>query len=199
MTAPPAEPMGVEAFLSWAEGKSDHKGLELHAGRVARRAPLRVRDLRLRGTVLGLLLAAEEGTGAEHVVLGPGSMVVPGEATALDPDLVVVPRRAVDWDACTAPEPVAVVELVRLGDGAAAWADRLRGYAGLPSLRHVLVLDAWARRALHLRRAGPGSGGWRGRGLAGGVVPLDPVPVALDLDRLWGERSRIPATPAGEG
>ena len=126
-------------------------------------------------------------------------MVVPGEATALDPDLVVVPRRAVDWDACTAPEPAAIVELVRRGGGVGAWADRLRAYAELPSLRHLLVLDAWARRALHLRRAGPGVGGWQGRTLAGGVVSLDPVPMSVDLDALWTERSRIPATPAGEG
>ena len=198
MTAPPAEPMGVETFLAWAEREANHKGLEIHAGRVRRRAPLRVRDLRLRGAVLELLLAAEEGTRSEHVVLGPGSMVVPGEATALDPDLVVVPRRAVDWDACTVPEPVAIVELVRRGGGVGAWADRLRAYAELPSLRHLLVLDAWARHALHLRRTSPGLGGWRGQGLAGGGVSFDPVPAAVDLDRLWSERSSIPGPPAAE-
>ena len=199
MTGRPDEPMTAEAFLAWAEALPDNKGLELRGGVVARRAPLRMRDLLVRGALLRELLAAEEGAEAEHVVLGPGTAVVLGETTALDPDLVVAPRAKIDWDALVAPDPVVVAELMRRGDQAADWVARLRGYAALPSLRHVLVLDAASRRALHLRRAGPGPEGWAGGVLARGVVRLDPVRASVDLERLWAERSRVPGTILARG
>ena len=199
MTGRPDEPMTAEAFLAWAEVLPDTKGRELRGGVVARRAPPRMRDLLIRGALLHELLAAEEGDEAEHVVLGPGAAVVLDETTALDPDLVVAPRAKVDWDAVTAPDPVAIVEIVRRGDRATDWVARLRGYAVLPSLRHVLVLDAAGRRALHLRRTGPGPEGWDGRVLVRGVVRLDPVRAGVDLERLWAERSRVPGATLARG
>ena len=81
-------------------------------------------------------------------------MVVLDGRTALDLDAVVVPRSLVDWEACVAPGPVVVAEIVRRGDGAADWLARLRACGRASSLRHVLVLDARHRRALWLRRAG---------------------------------------------
>ena len=118
-----------------------------------------------------------------YEVLGFGPLVITGKATAVEPHLVIVPKAGVDWDDVVLRDPVAVVEVQRADGRAEYWTPRLRAYAMLPTVQHVVAVHAAARVAIHLRRTATST--ISGRALRGSVVALDPLPVSLDLDRVW--------------
>lgn len=125
---------------------------------------------------------------AVYEVLGFGPLVVVDEFTAVEPHLVIVPRAAVDWDSVVLPDPVAIVEVPRADGRAEYWVPRLRAYAMLPTVRHVVAVHAAAQVALHLRRTAAGT--ISGRALRGGMIVLDPLSLSLDLDQAWSRLDR---------
>lgn len=176
----------IEAFVEWALGLEDPRFWELRDGRAVQRPASWVEDGLARTEVLGQLWPSFQED-EELELFGPGLLVPTGPRTAIEPHFVVVPRAGLDGDSVVVRDPLVVVEVPRRDARAEHWLPRLRGYALLPSVRHVLAVHPRARAALHLRREGQGAGpgAVAGRVLRGGVVRLDPLAAALDLDTLW--------------
>ena len=168
-------------------GAADPKRWELHDGRPTQRPASWWHDGVVKSALLVQLHAALEND-PTHEVLGFGPLVITGPNTAVEPRLVIVPRAKVDWDDVVLRDPVAVVEVQRADGRAEYWAPRLRAYAALPTVQHVVAVHAIARTALHLRRAADGA--IAGRLLRGGAVEFDPLSVSLDLDRAWARLER---------
>ena len=179
--------MTLEEFIAWSSVLDDPKRWELHSGVPVQRPASWWLDGRLKSEVLSQLHGALEGDPG-YELLGFGPLVVVGPTTAVEPHLAVVPRNAVDWDSFVLPDPLVVVEMPRADGSVQYWAPRLRAYATLPTVQHILAVHAAARTALHLRRAANGT--MTGRVLRGGTVELAPPGVSLDLDRVWARLDR---------
>ena len=179
--------MSLEAFLDWALALPDPRFWELHEGEPVQRPASWWLDGRLKSEVLSQLHGALEGDPG-YELLGFGPLLVVGPTTAVEPHLAIVPKDAVDWDSFVLPDPLVVVEMPRADGSVQYWLPRLRAYATLPNVQHILAVHAAARTALHLRRAANGT--MTGRVLRGGTVELAPPGVALDLDRVWARLDR---------
>lgn len=149
-------PMTIEEFVKWSLALPDPKRWELHDGRPTQRPASWWADGAAKGELLVQLHAALEND-PTHEVLGFGLLVITGEATAVEPHLVIVPKAGVDWDDVVLCDPVAVVEVQRADGRAEYWMPRLRAYAMLPTVRHVVAVHAAARVALHLRGTAAGT------------------------------------------
>lgn len=183
--------MSVEEFVAWALSLEDPRFWELHDGRAVQRPASWWEDGLLKTGILGQLWPASERDAA-HEVFGPGLLVPVGPRTASEPHFTVVPRAGIDEDSPVVRDPLVVIEAPRRDARAEHWGPRLRAYAGLPSVRHVVAVHAAARAALHLRRveAGAEAGAIAGRFLRDGVITLEPFDAALDLDALWARLDR---------
>ena len=179
--------MSVEEFVAWALALEDPRFWELHDGEPTQRPASWVQDGILKTEVLGQLHPAFAHDPA-HEFFGPGLLVPVAERTATEPHFTVVPRATLDWDSPVVRDPVVVIEVPRRDARAEYWLPRLRGYAGLPSVLHVVAVHASARVALHLRRTEAGA--VSGRCLRRGIITLEPLDAALDLDALWARFNR---------
>ena len=179
--------MNLEAFLDWALALPDPRFWELHDGEPTQRPASWVEDGLIKTEVLGQLHRAFEDDPA-HEFFGPGLLVPVAERTATEPHFTVVPRATLDWDSPVVRDPVVVIEVPRRDARAEHWAPRLRGYAGLPSVLHVVAVHAAARAALHLRRTEAGA--VSGRFLRSGIIVLEPFDAVLDVDALWSRLNR---------
>lgn len=179
--------MTVDEFIAWALALPDPRRWELHDGRPARRPGSWMADGLAKTEALVQLMDALEDD-PKHEVVGFGPLLVTGERTAVEPHLVVVPRNRQHPEDVVLHEPFAVVELPQADGTARHWLPRLRAYAMLPTVRHVVAVHAAARTAVHLRREADGT--ITGRVLRGGSIALDPLPVALDLDGIWARPDR---------
>ena len=179
--------MSVEEFVAWALALEDPRFWELHEGEPVQRPASWVEDGLIKTEVLGQLHPAFEHD-AEHEFFGPGLLVPVAERTATEPHFTVVPRVGPDWDSPVVRDPVVVIEVPRRDGRAEYWAPRLRAYAGLPSVLHVVAVHAAVRTALHLRCSEAGA--ITGRFLRSGTITLEPFDAVLDVDALWARLDR---------
>lgn len=171
--------MTVAEYLAWAEAQPESTRTELVGGEiVAMAAERNVHNLVKQQMWLALRDAVRDA-GLPCTVLGDGATVVIDERTAYEPDALVQCGVPVDLLSLTADAPTIVVEVISPTSRGVDTNHKLRGYMGLPSVRHYLVVDAAARTVLH--HAKGADGGLETRSVAGGRLRLDPPGLALDV------------------
>jgi len=175
--------MTVDQFLAWLEEGPEGARYELVAGEVVSMAPERAAHARLKAEVWLALRQAIRSAGLECEALPDGLTVEIDEYTAYEPDAVVHRGARLADDALLVPEPVIVVEVLSPTTKAHDAGAKLAGYFRLPSVRHYLLVRTEQRTVIHHRR--DDGGAIATRIVTGGILPLDPPGLALDLGQIY--------------
>jgi len=165
------EPMSVAAFFAWQERQAERYEL---VGGVPVRMMAGARNLHddIVVNLLAALHASLRGSGCRPFT-GDGSVeTVPGRIRRPD---VGVDCGARDPDALTAAEPRLVAEVLSPSTRDFDAFEKVEEYRGVPSLRHILLIEPNTPEVMHGSR--DGAGAWRRER----VADLD---AALDLDAL---------------
>ena len=181
-----AGPMTIEAFLEWLETRPETERWELIEGEPVRMmAPETVRHVRLKRNVAESLRAALTAKGLPCEALGDGVAVRVGDEGQFQPDAVVTCAEAVDPDSVEVPEPVVVVEVLSPSTRSRDLTDKMRGYFGLPSVAHYLLIEQRKRLIIHMRRSAAAR--IEKTFHTEGRIELDPPGVALAVEDVYAD------------
>lgn len=167
----------VEEYLEWAQ--EDGGRYELHAGQLVAMAPERNLHNLTKGETFAALRDAVRSAGLACTVFSDGVTVKTNDDTAYEPDVTVQCGGAVDLTKMTADAPVIVVEVLFPSSIGVDTGAKLSGYLGLPTLRHVLIIDPDRRIVTHHRPDAPP------RILSEGVLTLDPPGLDVPVEALF--------------
>jgi Uma2 family endonuclease len=170
--------MTVDEYLAWA---LEHPGrYELIDGAVRQMSPETVRHADIKGQIYIALRQAIKRAGLKFFTMADGMTVRVAPNTAFEPDALVYGEPRVDDDSIEIPNPIIIVEVGSPSTGGYDEKTKLPLYLALPSVRHVLIVNAKARSVTHHRKLSDGS--IVVEQLTGGILRLDPpgleIPVA---------------------
>lgn len=181
--------MTVGEFLTWRESLADDEArYELVAGVPVRlMAPTTIRHAQILHNASAALRDAITKAGLPCRVYdsGPGIAADQRGDECRIPDVVVTCSSAIDETTHLVPEPMIMVEVVSPSTRLADINDKVEFYAGIPSIRHYLVIEQDRRRVLYHGR-GP-SGALEPRIIRAGEIPLDPPGIRLAVETLYRE------------
>ena len=175
--------MTVDEYLAWLEDKADDTRYELVAGQPVAMAREPAAHARTKAQIWRLLRDGLESPDLAGEALPDGLTVEIDEYTAYEPDAVVHRGARLADDALLVPEPVIVVEVLSPTTKAHDAGAKLAGYFRLPSVRHYLLVRTEQRTVIHHRR--DDGGAIATRIVTGGILPLDPPGLALDLGQIY--------------
>ena len=173
--------MTVDAFLTWAEGRSGRYELEL--GRVLAMSPQTAGHLRRKQAAFNTLSAAISRAGLSCEAFADGASVRIDATTAYEPDALVYCGSTLPPEAFEVPDPVVVVEVVSPTSGSRDHNEKLVGYFLVPSIRHYLIVHPDRRILVHHARDGDAI---RTRILGSGAIRLEPPGLDLAVEDLFG-------------
>lgn len=176
--------MTVDEFLVWAEGQ-DGKW-ELYNGVPYLMAPERTRHGERKFAVQTALLSAIRRAGLPCHMLPDGATVRVSSTTAHEPDALVYCGSKLPGDTIEVPNPVIVVEVASPSTRKIDASLKLKGYFGLPSVHHYLIIDPEGPPVLHHQRQSDGS--IRTCIVADGALQLDPPGLTITIDELFASQ-----------
>ncbi|MBV9076009.1 MAG: Uma2 family endonuclease [Methylobacteriaceae bacterium] len=180
-----AQPMTVDEFLAWADGRDGR--YELESGQVVAMAPANLGHARTKAaTFLGLSGGiAKSGLDCACYVDGPAVRV--DVRTSYVPDIVVQCGPQPPDAASELDRPMIVVEVLSPSTAYRDLGVKLAGYFEVTSIAHYLIVDVERRRVIHHAR---GPDGTILTALpTGGDLRLDPPGLTLPLAALFPEEA----------
>jgi Uma2 family endonuclease len=170
--------MTVDEYLTWALA---HPGrYELVDGVVRQMSPETVGHAHAKGLAYIALRAAVTRAGSNVIVLPDGATVRVAKDAAFEPDALVYAPPIVDPDDLEIPNPMIVVEVISPSTHKYDTGFKLQGYTSMPSMQHVLIVNAKTQTILHHRRISETK--FEMMTLKEGILHLDPpgleIPVA---------------------
>ena len=181
MSEPSPDPMTVEEFLHWAEGRPGRH--ELVDGRVCAMAPERAGHARAKVATYLALRDAIRHAGLPCEAFPDGMTVRTDARTAYEPDALVTCGPRLPDDDVVVPAPVIVVEVLSPSTGFFDRHGKLAGYFAVPSIRHYLIVDIDRPLVIHHAREGAEI---RTRLVPSGPLRLDPPGLDLTVEDLLG-------------
>ena len=175
------QPMTVDDFLLWAEGRPGRH--ELVDGRVCAMAPERAGHARAKIRAQRALDDAIARESLPCEAMGDGMAVRVDLGTAFEPDALVYCGERIPETAVEVPAPVIVVEVLSPSTGFYDRHGKLAGYFAVPSVRHCLMVDTDRRVVIHHRRDDVEIAT---RILGHGRLRLDPPGLDLTVEDLLG-------------
>ena len=181
MTRQTQSQMTVDEFLVWAE---DQPGRwELYNGVPYAMAPERVKHGKVKFAVQLALQLAIKSAGLPCHMQPDGATVRVSATAAHEPDALVYCGQEHHGDDIEVPNPIIVVEVASPSTRKIDATLKLKGYFGLPSVRHYLIVDPDGPPViLHSRRD---DGGIETRIVAEGQLQLDPPGVTVAIADLF--------------
>jgi Uma2 family endonuclease len=181
MSTAPQRRMTVDEFLVWAESQEGR--WELYNGVPYLMAPERTRHGERKFAVQAALLAGIRRASLPCFMLPDGATVRISATTAHEPDALVYCGPKLSGDAIEVPHPVIVVEVASPSTRKIDASLKLKGYFGLPSVHHYLIIDPEGLPLLHHQRQSDGS--IRTTIVAEGVLRLDPPGLELAISDIF--------------
>ena len=172
--------MTVDEYLEWAEGRPGR--YELYAGEVYSMAPERAIHARMKFAVQAALSAAIRRAELPCEMLPDGMTVRIDRHTAHEPDALVYCGPKLPKAAVEVPNPIIVVEVLSPSTRHIDASAKLMGYSSVPSIQHYLIFDPEGRPTIHHARNEGDV--FVTRIVRGGVLPLDPPGVEIDIEGL---------------
>ena len=170
--------MTVDEYLVWAEG---HPGrYELINGVVREMSPQTSGHADAKQAALMALKAAIKRSGLTLIAKPDGMTVRISKDTAFEPDALVYAPPKVSDDSLDIPNPIIVIEVASPSTHKYDSGFKLQGYMSLPSIQHVLLVNAVDAQIAHHRRVSATE--FLARVVSEGTLRLDPpgleIPVA---------------------
>ena len=173
--------MTVDEFLVWAE---DQEGKwELYNGVPYLMAPERTRHGERKFAVQAALLAGIRRAVLPCYMLPDGATVRISPTTAHEPDALVYCGPKLPGDAIEVPNPVIVVEVASPSTRKIDASLKLKGYFGLPSVQHFLIIDPEGPPLLHHMRQADGS--IRTTIVEDGILRLEPPGIDITINDIF--------------
>ncbi len=171
-------PMTVDEYLVWALDKPGR--YELVNGIVRPMSPEALRHAHTKGRIYRALGDAISRKALKFRAMPDGMTVRVAPDTAFEPDALVYGEPWINEDSMEIPHPLIVVEIGSPSTGAYDEKKKLPAYLALPSVRHVLIVNAKTKIITHHRKGNDGS--VTAAKLTDGTLRLDPpgleIPVA---------------------
>jgi Uma2 family endonuclease len=170
--------MTVDEYLAWA---LDNPGrYELVRGVVRPMSPESSRHAHTKGQIYLALRQSIQRAGLRLFALTDGMTVRVAPDTAFEPDAIVYGEPRVDDESMEIPNPIVIVEVGSPSTGGYDEKKKLPQYLALPSVRHVLIVNAKTQSVTHHRKLNDASIIVEQRNE--GILRLDPpgleIPVA---------------------
>ena len=170
--------MTVDEYLIWAER---HPGrYELINGVVRQMSPERASHAQAKVMAFLALRAAIKRAGIEAFAMPDGMTVRISNHMSFEPDALVYLAPRVDSEDVEIPNPIIIVEVGSPSTRGYDTGFKLPNYMSLPSVEHVLLVNATAKIIIHHKRAA--GGGVHSETISDGILKLDPpgleIPVA---------------------
>ncbi|WP_245496583.1 Uma2 family endonuclease [Lichenibacterium ramalinae] len=175
------QPMTVDEFLAWAEGRPGRH--ELVDGYVHAMAPERAGHARAKIRAQRALEDAIARKRLPGEAMGDGMTVRIDARTAYEPDALVYCGTRLPRNDTIVPAPVIVVEVLSPSTGFYDRHGKLAGYFAVPSVRHYLIVDIDRLMVIHHARDGDDI---RTRLVPSGPLRLDPPGLDLSVEDLLG-------------
>lgn len=173
--------MTVDEFLVWAEGQEGK--WELYNGIPYLMAPERTRHGRVKFAVQTALHQGIRQAGLTCHMLPDGTTVRISQTTAHEPDALVYCGPILPGDAIEVPNPVIVVEVASPSTRKIDASLKLKGYFGLPSVHHYLIIDPEGPPVLHHMRQADGS--IRTTIVADDILLLEPPGIDITINDIF--------------
>ena len=176
--------MTVDEFLVWAKDRQGR--FELIDGVVREMAPETSDHADAKAAAYAALKAAIKRAGLKAYAKPDGMTVRISKHVGFEPDALVYMPPRVDGKSLEIPNPIIVVEVGSPSTRGYDAGLKLKGYMSLPSMHHILIIDADAKFILHHKRVSTAK--FETVSLNDGILRLDPpgidIPVAdfFDVD-----------------
>lgn len=171
--------MTVDEYLVWA---TDQPGrYELIDGVVREMSPEKVGHVDAKFAAIIALKSAIKRSGLPFFAMTDGATVRISKDTAFEPDALVYPAPRANGDSLEIPNPLIVVEVGSPSTHKYDAGFKLNGYMSLPSLQHVLLVNAATKVVVHLKKRGAGPD-FESTTLTSGVLRLDPPGLEIPVD-----------------
>ena len=170
--------MTVDEYLIWAER---HPGrYELINGVVRQMAPETSDHAEAKYAAVTALKAAIKRAGIAAYAMPDGMTVRISKHVSFEPDALVYMAPKVSPNDVEIPNPIIIVEVGSPSTRGYDTGFKLPNYMSLPSVEHVLLVNATAKIIIHHKRAV--GGGVHSETISDGILKLDPpgleIPVA---------------------
>lgn len=170
--------MTVDEYLVWALQNPGR--YELIDGVVRQMSPETAGHADVKAQAYMALRTAIKASGLPLVVMPDGMTVRVAKDTAFEPDALVYPSPRVNSKEMEITNPVIIVEVGSTSTHKYDAGFKLQGYMSLPSVQHVLLVNAAKQVIMHHRRVSETH--FDATSIADGILHLDPpglkVPVA---------------------
>ena len=170
--------MTVDEYLAWAKERPGR--YELIDGVVREMAPETSDHADAKHAAVTALKSAIKRAGIAAYAKPDGMTVRISKHVSFEPDALVYMAPRVDGNSLEIPNPIIVVEVGSPSTRGYDTGFKLPNYMSLPSVQHVLLVNATEKRVVHHKRL-PG-GGTHTETISEGVLTLDPpgleIPVA---------------------
>jgi Uma2 family endonuclease len=181
MSTAPQRRMTVDEFLVWAEGQEGK--WELYNGVPYLMAPERTRHGLIKFAVQTALVSGIRKAGLNCHMLPDGATVRVSDNTAHEPDALVYCGPILPGDAIEVPNPAIVVEVASPSTRKIDATLKLKGYFGLASVRHYLIIDPEGPPVIHHARRDDGQ--ILTSIVADGVLRLDPPGLEIAVSDIF--------------
>jgi Uma2 family endonuclease len=175
------QPMTVDEYLAWA---LEHPGrYELVDGVVRQMSPEKVGHAHAKGLAYIALRTAVARVGSNVIVLPDGATVRVAKDTAFEPDALGYAPPMVDPDSLEIPNPMIVVEVISPSTHKYDTGFKLQGYTSMPSMQHVLIVNAKTQTILHHRRISETK--FEMTTISEGILRLDPPGLEIPVSEFF--------------
>ncbi len=141
--------MDSDSFIAWAMEQPETEHYELHDGEIVSMAPERSAHGLVKGTVFMRVRSAIERAGLPCWTFIDSMAVQVTSDTVFEPDVVVRCGNKLADDDIKIIDPLIVIEVLSPSTRVRDMNTKLAGYFRPASLRHYLIIDAYARRITH--------------------------------------------------
>jgi Uma2 family endonuclease len=142
----------TDEFLDWAIDRPSGPRYELLKGELVEMAPERAGHAYTKMYLVGALLAAAKGIGAD--VLPDGMSVKVDGGSVFEPDAIVRLGAKLPADQTYVIDPVILCEVLSPSTSRVDTGEKLKGYFTLSTVRHYLTIDVKARTITHYHYQG---------------------------------------------
>lgn len=171
--------MTVDEYLAWAASQPGR--FELIDGVVREMSPETSGHADAKGNAYLALRTAIKRAGVAAFAKPDGMTVRISENVAFEPDALVYLAPRVNADDVEIPNPLIVVEVGSPSTRKYDAGFKLNGYMSLPSLQHVLLVNAATKVVVHLKKRGDGPE-FESTTLTSGVLRLDPPGLDIPVE-----------------
>jgi len=179
----PTRRLTVDEFLAWAVRQTEGK-YELVNGVVITQHSQRWGHSKVKFEVALALRDAVAAAGVPCYVASDGPTVRISKHEAFVPDALVAPLPEPAWESLEVADPVIVVEVLSPSTARTDATTKRKGYFGVASVRHYLIIDPESRTITHHKR-GRGAD-VKTRVVRRGVLALNPPGIEVRLSDVFG-------------